>query len=1082
MVSFIIGRAGSGKTHRVISQIKEAEGEIILLVPEQYSHATERMLCEIAGDEISCKAEVLSFKRLADRIFMSAGGYANKALDNGGRMLLMHRALNRVGRELKALSNMTLRPEFLQGLIDMVEEIKTCSINYEKLFNTGDGVLSDKLHDIAVIAAAYDGEFENGKLDPADRLKLATERAKEFAFFKGKKIWIDGYNGFSQQELDLLRVALAQCDECTVSLCLNDDPDGENGAFSDAWNTYTAISRMAGESTILRLDKSVRYKKTALAYLEKNLYTPAAGIEDHDGIELYTAGNVYNECEIAAAKIIELVQGGVRFREIAVTARNFEEYAGVLTSVFRRYNIPVYENTKQTVQALSPTAFILNALRVISDGFKYDDMVSYLKTGLSGVRRGNLDVLEQYLYTWHIEGKEWTSDEEFTKNPSGRNETPKEDDLEALAFLNRLRKKVCTPLLNLRVNIRQNPTGSGYAKALFSFFGETKLARRLEARAKLYRMRGDIYRAEQYEKIWHLLISAIENISDTLGEERLKIDEFIRVFSLVLSQCEIGTIPTALDRVNLVGFDRLGEAPVKCVITLGTVDGRLPMYSAGKGILSDSEREKLISLGIKLSRNAENRLNEEFRLIYDAFTTASEKLIVIIPHTAPDGSEARDSFVIKRITSLFPNIQRQNFEMPELYAKAPCFDMAVSSCGSPWQTSAKEYFRHDEEYEEKTIIAEKNANIPRGPLKDSGNIEALFGKRIRLSASKSDCFNSCRYQYFLRYGLYLSPKRRATFDSLETGTFTHAILECVLREIKERGGHRAVDVKEVFEISDMATDAYIEEKLGGFRGRTARFRAQIKRLRESVRKIVLNVHKELRDSVFEPIDFELHFADKDGDLPALTINGDNYTVKLEGYVDRVDACSVDNVFYVRVVDYKTRSKEFDLKEVLNGLNMQMLLYLFTLCDLGERRYNRKPVAAGVLYLPANAPMCKIDGAVNEADVEAKNDASVQRKGLLLKKQELYTTEKYLPISYDKNGEIKGKSLVDADDFEKISRRIKNILETMGDELTRGMIDANPYYTSQKTPCDYCEMKSICHFGDREQDEFRDLFAVGLEDC
>jgi len=1082
VVSFIIGRAGCGKTHRVISQIKEAHGEIILLVPEQYSYATERLLCSVGGENISEKAEVLNFKRLVDRIFMQAGGYANKAIDDGGRILLMHRAINAVKGELKVLSNMALRSEFLQGIIDMVEEIKTCSISYEKLLNIGKGTLGDKLHDIAIIAAAYDGQFENGKLDPADRLSLATERAKTSGFFKGKKIWIDGYTGFSGQELELLRVIFAQCEDCTISLCLNDDPESENGAFSDAWDTYVTLSRMAGDCEITRLSPGARYSKKALSFLEANLFLPTAGMDDHDGIEIYEAGGVYNECEIAAAKIKELIRSGMRYRDIAVVARNFDEYTNVLSSVFNRYDIPIYENAKQRVQNLAPTAFILNALWVISENFRYDHMIAYLKTGLSGVRRGNLDVFEQYLYTWHIEGKEWISGEDFIKNPSGRNEELRESDAEKLIFINRLRKKVLTPLINLRDNIKKDNTGSGYAKALFSFFGEVKLARRLEARAKLYRLHGDIYRAEQYERIWNLLISAIESLSDTLCDIKFAPREFIRILSLILSQYEIGTIPTALDRVNVGSFERLGEAPVKCVIILGVIDGRVPMYSTGKGILSDSEREKLEEIGIKLYANADRRLNDEFKLIYDAFTTASEKLVVIAPHTSADGKEARDSFVIARIKELFPNIVKQKFDMPELFAKATCFDIAVSKTPHLWQNSAREYFKKDPEYAKKISVAEKNAKIPRGPLQDKENIDALFGKNIKLSSGRTDSFNSCKYQYFLKYGLYLKPQKRATFDALEGGTFVHAVLEESLKEIKSRGGHKVVDITEVHEIADAAVEKYIAEKLGGFKSRSARFCAQIKRLRRDAKKVVENVHTELKESLFEPIDFELHFSDRNGDLPAFTVSGENYTVKVEGFVDRVDGCTLEDTLYIRVVDYKTGSKEFNLDEVLNGINMQMLIYLFTICELGRDRYERKPEAAGVLYLPANDPLCKLDGNINDELIAKENLKAIKRKGLLLNNGELYKNEKFLPITVRKDGALSGKALASIEDFAKISKRIKNILAEIGDQLTKGEIDANPYSQgSNYTACTYCEMKGACHFDAREGDKLRDLYAVRLED-
>lgn len=1087
MVRFIVGRAGSGKTHRVIEEITAAaaRGEkMILLVPEQYSHAVERLLCA-ASASISRYAEVLSFRRLADRAFMRAGGLARRTVDPGGRILLMRRAVTQVKDQLTLFSTAALRPEFLASLLDLIEEMKTCRIEPERFLNAGDGVLGQKLHDIALIAAAYDGAFQTGELDPADTLSLAAQAIAQSELFRGVRVWVDGYSGFTEQELEILRLIFAQSAGATVTLCLNDDPEGENGAFAKAWATYSRLARMAGESELIRLSPGARYQSEALSYLEQNLFVPGAEPHEPGGaVELLRARDSYEECECAAAKILEWVrEDGLRFRDIVVTARSFEEYAPMLAAVFARFGVPFYENRSVPVLSQPPIAFTLCALRVIADHFRYDDMAAYLKTGLCGVRRRSLDRLEHYLYTWHIEGKLWANDEPFTANSSGREDAPNEREAEELLFLNRLRVRVREPLCRLRDAIRKEPTGRGFAAALFDFFEEVHLARRLEARSILLRRQGELARAEQYEALWQLLIGAIESIARVLPDDRFTIDEFARVFALMLSQYEVGTIPAAIDRVHTGGLERLGEASVRRVILLGAIDGQLPRNADAKGILSDAERERLDALGIALAVSPAQRLEEEFRLIYHALATPQEKLVVLVPQRTADGADARESFLLPRLRALFPALSVQRAEAAATAAVAPCFDLAAARGDDPWRASARAYFADNAAYAPRLALAAQNSRLARGPLRDRENIDALFGKTIRLSASRCDSFSSCRYQYFLKYGLKLAPQRRAGFDAPTVGTFLHAVLEQTLREVKARGGHHAVETETVLALADRAMERFIAERLGGFSQRTARFRAQFLRLRRMVHAVVQNVHEELCTSRFEPLDFELHFADHAGDLPALTVQGEEFTLKLEGYVDRVDGAEEDGVLYLRVVDYKTGGKEFRLEDALNGLNMQMLLYLFTLCGAGAARYGKAPEAAGVLYLPARDPVLSGAGGETAEEILHARDAAQVRRGLLLDRAELYAGERFLPIRLKKDGEFDAKSAVASrEEFLKIERRMQNILCEIGEQLHGGVIDANPYYrNASESACDYCDMRAACHFDERAGDRKRYLFAMRREE-
>lgn len=1091
MVRFISGRAGSGKTYRVISEISDAAShglqELVLLVPEQYSHTTERLLCSQAGDSIARYAEVLSFRRLATRVFTVAGGLAREILDNGARILMMHQALKQAKSSLRVLGSVSERPEFLSSLLEMTEELKTCRVKPENLLELTPGALGDKLHDIAVISSAYDGLFSYNQLDPADELTYVAEAIKKSGFFHHKHVWIDGYSGFTPQEYEIVRLIFAQAEETSITLCLNDDPDGENGAFHKAWQTFSKLEHMAGQSEMIRLTPGVRFIAPELAHLEKNIFHPSPETMDEcSAIELYRVDGVYEECELAATRILSMVrENDMRYRDIWVCARNFDDYASTLEAVFERYGVPVYLSHKSAILDKAPMAFVLSALACIGEGFRYNDMIKYLKTGLCGVRRKSLDQLENYLYTWNVQGKLWTRDEGFIQNVSGRNTKPDEEEERKLAFINRLRARVRTPLMHLKESLRIDHSGIGYATALFAFFTEVKMKRHLEARAILLRRHGNLQRADEYEQLWNLLIAAIESIARTLPDEHFTVEAFSGLFSLLLSQYEVGTIPASLDRVQAGGLERLGQGTPRCMIVLGACDGSMPMSAESHGLLNDIERERLSQLGIELTSTAKRRLLDEFRLIYTGFSTASERLIVVAPRAGMDGGEKRESFVVKKLFSLFPQLRYTEPDVFAAYAVAPCFDMAVSRGDSPWRSVARDYFKNDVNYASRMALATRNAQIPRGPIKDPENIQAIFGHTIRLSASRTDSFVSCRYQYFLKYGLKLKPRRLASLDAPEIGSFIHYVLEKTLREVKTRGGHRKVTEETVHELCDISIEQFVNERLGGFLDRTPRFIYLFKRLRRTVHAVVMNIHEELKPSRYEPLDFELHFSDHDGDLPALHLSGDNYKLKLEGFVDRVDGCVMEDTLYLRVVDYKSGKKDFNLKEVINGLNMQLLLYLFTLCGSGRTRYGKQIEPGGVLYIPARAPILSASGTEDDEWLNKAHDSALVRHGLLLDNSELIgASERFLPVKISENGTFdKKSSVISSDGFQKIAKQLNELLHAIGTELSSGVIDANPYFkNANETACDWCEMRSVCHFDERCGDKRRYLFVNKMEGC
>lgn len=252
---------------------------------------------------------------------------------------------------------------------------------------------------------------------------------------------------------------------------------------------------------------------------------------------------------------------------------------------------------------------------------------------------------------------------------------------------------------------------------------------------------------------------------------------------------------------------------------------------------------------------------------------------------------------------------------------------------------------------------------------------------MRLSPSRVEKFAGCRFAYFLNYGLRAKPRRPAQFRAPEAGSFIHYILQHVAEETQGSGGLEGASDDRLDELCDEYSMRYLTEELGGLEGKSARFAYLFARLAESVRRIVQDMAEELRASEFKPLSFELDLS-RPGLLPRRSCP-DGGRLRLGGVVDRVDGWVHGGRLYLRVVDYKTGSKSFSLSDVVHGLNMQMLLYLFALESQGKRLYGQEPVPAGVLYIPARDILLSEDGDLTDEDIAARRREKLRRSGLVL---------------------------------------------------------------------------------------------------
>ena len=670
MLKLILGRAGSGKTTAVYRRMcgAGAERPQVLLVPEQNSHEAERALCKVGGNGVSLYAEVLSFSRLANRVFLAAGGLGEAELDAGGRLLLMHRAVKSVAAQLTVCARSAGRASFLRSLIATVDELKSCRVSPADLERAGceaEGPEGEKLRDLSLICGAYDALTAQVALDPRDRLTRTAEKLKDCPWAAGRDLWLDGFTDFTPQQIEVLSRLLEQAHSVTVTLTCDhlEEDEGGTGIFSPARRTAAQLLRAARErrvpSQVEHLAAEGGGRAADLDFLEKALFAHAPGLErePEGAVELFAARTPRGEVEWTAARILELVRReGLRFRDIGVVARSYRTYQDLVESVFARYGVPVFSSSMSEILDKPILALVTGALDTVAGGYVYDDVFRYLKTGLAGITPAECDLLENYVILWQIRGSMWLRETPWTANPDGYGAEMTDARQARLDEINRIREKVRGPLTQLSDGLKTCRTARGKAEALYTFAQRSGAAQTLQQQATEQMACGEVQLAEESAQLWQIFCDVLDQFVEILGRQEIGGEEFARLLRLVLTQYSVGTIPATLDQVRVSEITRNDRHRVKCLFLLGAGDDVLPTVERRGGVLDDEDRETLQQHDIELSNATFDALDNELQNIYAALTQPTEYLHVSWPAGDLAGSQLRPSFVVERIRRLFPSV------------------------------------------------------------------------------------------------------------------------------------------------------------------------------------------------------------------------------------------------------------------------------------------------------------------------------------------------------------------------------------------------------------------------------------------
>ena len=1070
MLRLIYGMAKSGKTGMVMREINSlalsGARDIKLIVPEQYSHEAERELCAACGDSMSLHAEVLSFTRLSRRICDMLGS-SRRFMSASARALVLARALDAVGARLKVFAAARRSDDMQRALLAAVTELKLANVTPERLeeeAQRGSEPLYDKLGDLAVILGAYDAMAQRGELDPADRLTALARSIDGAPQLELGDYFIDGFTDFTAAEREVIRSLARRCRSLTLCLTL-DSPSGGSEVFDSPRRTAAWFGRLASErGEQLETVHAEREPSSPAAVLSRWLFDYTGEKFEADGrVVLKVCSDIESECAAAAARARSLAMSGARWRDIAVAVRGFESCRAALTQAFAEFGVPLYIAARSDVMQKPLPLMISSALEAVCGGFEYEDMFACFKTGLAGLSTDETDKLENYCITWSVRGTMWLR--EWTMHPDGYSARFDDDARARLDEINALRARAIAPFAELYERSRTETTAAGQAAALAGFFEGIKLPESLERRAAALTERGDAASAAEYSQLCDMAVDSLEQAAAALGGAEMTLEEFGRLYRLMLSQSDVGTIPVSLDSVSAGEMDRMRRRNIKHLIIIGASDQRIPQVSEPGGVFSADERRVLHELGLDLGTTADMELAREFNLIYNCVSLPSESIYMSYSPHGADGAEARPSFVMLRAQALFGlEIDRADMDLARICAPEPAWLLAAEALRSPGRVrdSALEYFRKAGAARRLDDLRAA-ASAMRGRLSPEA-VRSLYGEKIRLSASRADSFASCRFKFFMQFGLKAKPRRAAGFNPPEMGSFMHYVLENVARDISRDGPFRLAKRERVDELCGEYIGRYVHEELGDMREKSKRFIYLFQRLSESVRSVVWDMVEELSRSDFAPLDFELSFS-PDG-AGAVEIDE---SAELTGVADRVDGWVSGGKLYLRVMDYKTGKKSFDLSDVLYGRDLQMLMYLFALADRGRARYGMEIIPAGVLYVPAREPMVAADGDLDDGEIASLKAKERRRSGIVLddpaviEAMEHGDDTRYIPVTF-KKGVPSGDALVSAEQLGCVSRYVELTLRDLARELRHGSIDADPYYRSQQeNACLWCDYFDACYF-------------------
>ncbi len=1065
MLQRIFGKSGSGKTRYIFSKLEECmsnQKKAFLIVPEQCAVSYEREVIEKLGNKSNLYIEVINFKRLCNRVFRETGTLSAKQLDSGAKKLIMAQVLDELLPLFSEFSKSAHNADFIDKAISGVNELKMYGISPEKLEetsnvlkNSGKQTISKKINELAIISSAFDARQKNITGVSADIYERLCDELEKTPFFNNYTVFVDSFYGFTYPEMKILSHIFEQADDVYVSFAC--DIREQDEIFDRCKNAAFECKKCAENHGVnvvdVSLAENIRHTKNNALYVFRDKFSSmflatTQTDETCTGIQILSCRDIYSQARAAASVVSKLVRGGDKFSDIAICAKNVEEYYGVLDTVFAKSDIKL---SFEKVHTLSETPLYELVLSGIEASFTFDEqaIMRFVKTGLSCLCDSEADIFETYVRTWGITSQNLRRDEDWLMNPDGYVES--EPDMEILGLVNSARSKIFTCIDSLAQNLKTSKNVKDCAVAVWNFLNDIAKQKNLES-----------FDDGADGRDLDLLCECLDSMVSSIGEDDCTPSRFAFLFKICAGQYDIGKIPESTDEIAFYSVDLMRTIGKKHVIIMGVNEGVFPCGKTDSGFFTESEKRILKGEGIVLSELAENKMLDELFLAYSCVCSAGQSVTMLYSETSLSGEKMYPSTLVSATANIC-GVQVHQFNennCGEAYiGDKLLFESYLSMNNGVVKNTLHEFFKDKEKYREKLEYFSGTFNSDE--TLSQKTLSKLYGESISTSYSRLEKFNECPFAHFCTYTLRLRSEPVAKLGPPEAGNIMHRVLEQFVPILSKSklDGKVLTPEQAKSKVCTLLEEFFKNISGTGEETFSKRFKYLYNRLSKQLCAMAEILSLELIHSEFLPSDFELTINDNCEVKPVKMQLGDGRTLKIVGQIDRVDVYEKDGVNYVRIIDYKTGSKVFRKEDILAGFNLQMLLYMYTLTQTGKVKYGDNIVPAGVLYANVTNPDTSENLGFDDEAVAEQNEVKASVYGVLLDETDVLNamdnTEKrmFVPIRSDylfslsKLGELLNFASLTA--------------AQLAMQMYSGHKKISPFVNDRIDACRFCDMLPVC---------------------
>ena len=1109
---FCFGPSGSGKSHRIYEEIMQRAAEepgrnFLIIVPDQFTMQTQKDLVMRSDRDGILNIDVLSFGRLSHRILEEVGTKEMPVLDDTGKSLVLQKVAADLKEQLPAMGSLLHKQGYIHEVKSAISEFMQYGIStqdMDKLITSAQkrGALAMKLKDLKTLYRGFQDYIRDHFITTEETLDVLRRSLSKSKILKGSVVVFDGFTGFTPIQNRLIQELMHVCAETivTVTIGVGEDPykmDGEQKLFHLSKKTVADLEKLAAEAEVERgKDLFVKggpnrfAKAPALHYLEQNLfryqYEPYAG--EQQEIHMFEALSPREEVHQTALYIRHLIrEQGMTYRDIAVVIGDLEGYASYVETEFGQLEIPCFLDRTRGIVLNPMIEYIKSALQLYIKDFSYDTVFHFLRSGMADISREEIDELENYVIRTGARGYR-TYSRLFTRRTEelqGNAEGSEQAEEKTMERLNRIRQQFMDAVEILHMGSQEK--AGDYVSHLYDFLEQNQVQQKLLNYQQQFEKEGDLSRAREYAQIYRLVMDLLDQVYELLGEEEISRQEFADILEAGFGEITVGTIPQNVDRIVVGDMERTRLKQVKVLFFLGVNDGNIPKNASKGGIISDMDREFLIESGTEMAPSPRQQMYIQRLYLYLNMTKPSEQLYLSYAKVNSEGKGIRPSYLIDTVRKLFPAMsveypqnrsRLEQIEGRQEGARYLAEELREYVEGTLPEEERQDFYLMYRAYEADAAGRDLLTRAAFRRYRESGLsrivARALYGQQLENSVSRLETYAACACRHFLQYGLSLQEREEFGFEASDMGTVYHAVLENFAGKLAESNltwwdFTEDFAAKAVKESVEAYAATYGETVLYS----SARNEYAITRMSRILTRTVLTLQKHLKQGSFQPDDYELSFRFAE-DLDSIHVDlSEDEKMHLQGRIDRIDVSEDAEHVYVKVIDYKSGNRKFDLAALYYGLQLQLVVYMNAAMEMESRKHpDKEIVPAALLYYHIDDPTIETPVELTDEQINEQILAKLRMNGVVnsdpevVERLDRYMQDKsvVIPVEKKKDGSFSARSgVLSREEMQLISSYVDAKIRSIGREILDGKIAANPYEKGNEEACTYCAYKKVCGF-------------------